>query len=121
MLKFELRQLFRSHGLIDDVVVFGMPDDYVHFSERVATAIVSPEPVALRTDLHGPDLVRKCQGPCRGRRGLHAGAPSGRGHEQAGVWLGTVRAEHGRPWQWWIDALPFSRAIGFGSAAPAYE
>ena len=50
MLKFELRQLFRSNGLIDDVVAFGMPEDYVRFSERAAAAIASSKPVVLRTD-----------------------------------------------------------------------
>jgi hypothetical protein len=49
MLKFELRQMFRSNGLIDDVVVFGIPEDYVRFSERVAAAVASKEPVVLRT------------------------------------------------------------------------
>ena len=52
MLKLELRQKFWSNGLIDDVVVFGLPEDYVHFSEAVAAAIVSPQPVVLRTDTH---------------------------------------------------------------------
>lgn len=50
MLNFELRQMFRSNGLIDDVVVNGMPEDYVRFSEGVAAAINSPKPVVLRTD-----------------------------------------------------------------------
>ena len=50
MLKFELRQLFRSNGLIDDVVVFGLPEDYVLFAESVAAAIASPRPILLRSD-----------------------------------------------------------------------
>ena len=50
MLKLEVRQLFRSNGLIDDVVVFGTPEDYVRFSEGVVSAIASQKPILLRTD-----------------------------------------------------------------------
>ena len=50
MLKLELRQLFRSNGRIDDVVVFGLQEDYVRFSEAVAAAIASRKPAVLRTD-----------------------------------------------------------------------
>lgn len=50
MLKFELRQMFRSNGLIDDIVVFGSPEDYVWFSDGVMSAIASSMPFVLRAD-----------------------------------------------------------------------
>ncbi|MBL8264628.1 MAG: hypothetical protein JNM58_19610 [Xanthomonadaceae bacterium] len=50
MLKIELRQLFRSNGLIDDFVLFGKPEDYVAFSAHVAEATTSEKPVVLRSD-----------------------------------------------------------------------
>jgi len=50
MLKIELRQMFRSNGLIDDVVVYGVPEDYRQFSEKVKAAISSPGAVMLSYD-----------------------------------------------------------------------
>jgi hypothetical protein len=50
VLRIELRQMFRSNGLIDDVVVFGKPEDYQQFSERVKAAIASSAPVVLECE-----------------------------------------------------------------------
>lgn len=50
MLRIELRQMFRSNGLIDDFVVYGKPEDYVHFSERVKSAMESPAELVLGGD-----------------------------------------------------------------------
>ncbi|MCG8314881.1 MAG: hypothetical protein MI976_16855 [Pseudomonadales bacterium] len=47
MLRIELRKMFRSNGLIDDVLVYGTPEDYAQFSEHVNIAISSPEAVVL--------------------------------------------------------------------------
>lgn len=45
MLRIELRQMFKPNGLIDDIVVYGTPDDYRQLSERVKAAVSSPNPV----------------------------------------------------------------------------
>lgn len=50
MLRVEYRQIFRTNGLIDDFVVFGDPEDYVQFSEKVRAAISSAAPVVVMTD-----------------------------------------------------------------------
>ena len=50
MLRIELRQKFRSNGLIDEVVVFGTPEEYLQFAELVNTAINSTEPIFLESD-----------------------------------------------------------------------
>ena len=50
MLKIQLRQMFRSNGLIDDVVVYGSVEDYVQFSERVRASIFSSNAVLLDSD-----------------------------------------------------------------------
>jgi hypothetical protein len=50
MLRVEFRQMFRTNGLIDDFVVFGYPEDYVQFSEKVRAAISSTAPVVVMTD-----------------------------------------------------------------------
>lgn len=50
MLRVELRQMYRSNGLIDEFVVYGEPEDYVRFSEEVRSAISSPAPVIVKTD-----------------------------------------------------------------------
>lgn len=42
--------MFRSNGLIDDVVTYGTPTDYVQFSEKVRAAAGSPDAVMLNTD-----------------------------------------------------------------------
>lgn len=41
MLRIEARQLFSSNGLIDDLIVVGLPQDYVKFSEVVNVALSS--------------------------------------------------------------------------------
>jgi hypothetical protein len=50
VLKIELRQMFRPNGLIDDVVIYGTPEDYELFSERVSSALSSPDAVVLNSD-----------------------------------------------------------------------
>lgn len=42
--------MFRSNGLIDDVVIYGAPEDYQLFAERVRVAISSSEVVILDSD-----------------------------------------------------------------------
>lgn len=41
MLKVEVRKMFRSNGLIDDVVIHGEPDDYLKFSKTIQSVIES--------------------------------------------------------------------------------
>jgi hypothetical protein len=50
MLRIELRQMFRSNGLIDEIVVYGTPEDYAQFSEQVNMAISLPEAVVLNCE-----------------------------------------------------------------------
>ncbi|WP_147431339.1 hypothetical protein [Azonexus fungiphilus] len=50
MLRIELRQMFRSNGLIDDIVIYGTSEDYRLFAEQVSVAISSSEAVALNND-----------------------------------------------------------------------
>jgi type I restriction-modification system DNA methylase subunit len=50
MLRIELRKMFRSNGLIDDVLVYGVPEDYLQFSQQVNMAISSPEAVILNSE-----------------------------------------------------------------------
>jgi hypothetical protein len=42
--------MFRPNGLIDDVVVYGAPEDYEQFSEQVRAAISLPDAVVLKSD-----------------------------------------------------------------------
>ena len=37
---------------MDDLVVYGLPQDYAHLSERVESAITSPDAVIVSTDSH---------------------------------------------------------------------
>ncbi|WP_152560492.1 hypothetical protein [Arenimonas donghaensis] len=50
MLTIELRHIYRPNGLIDDLVVYGLPQDYAHLSERVESAIASTDAVVVDTD-----------------------------------------------------------------------
>ena len=50
MLRIELRQIFRSNGLIDDVVFYGAPEDYEQFSKQIKAAISSSDAVVLNSD-----------------------------------------------------------------------
>lgn len=50
MLKIEARKIFSSKGLVDDLVVYGKPEDYLFFSEVIKTAISSSRAVVLSTD-----------------------------------------------------------------------
>ena len=52
MLRIELRHIYRPNGLMDDLVVYGLPQDYAHLSERVESAITSPDAVIVSTDSH---------------------------------------------------------------------
>lgn len=42
--------MFRPNGMIDDVVVYGAPEDYEQFSEQVRAATSSPDAVVLNSD-----------------------------------------------------------------------
>lgn len=42
--------MYRSNGLIDDFVVYGTAEDYVHFSNIVKEAVSSSKPLVLATD-----------------------------------------------------------------------
>ncbi|MGA8204093.1 MAG: hypothetical protein WB812_06200 [Woeseiaceae bacterium] len=46
-MKIEARQIFRSNGLIDDLVVYGKPEDYLLFADFVGKAITSKKPTLL--------------------------------------------------------------------------
>ena len=60
MLKIVLRQMQRSNGLIDDVVVYGAPEDYQKFSEQVKTAASSSNAVVLQSDSSICIEISKC-------------------------------------------------------------
>lgn len=49
MLDLEFRSIYRSNGLIDDFVVYGAAEDYIHFSDAIKKAISSSKPVVLTT------------------------------------------------------------------------
>lgn len=49
-MRIELRQMHRSNGLIDDVVVWGSPDDYIQFADTVGQAINSNGPVVMKSE-----------------------------------------------------------------------
>ena len=49
MIKIEARKMYRSNGLIDDIVVYGTPEDYVSLSDSVQAAVSSSEPTILET------------------------------------------------------------------------
>lgn len=42
--RIEARQLFRSNGLIDDLVLYARPEEYLKFAEGVGKAINSKKP-----------------------------------------------------------------------------
>lgn len=52
MLRIENRQMFRSNGLIDDLVIYGAPADYVVFAEQVQAAFGRGKPVVFQTASH---------------------------------------------------------------------
>ncbi len=43
-MRIEARQLFRSNGLIDDLVLYARPEEYLKFAEGVGKAINSKKP-----------------------------------------------------------------------------
>jgi len=49
VLKIEVRQMFRSNGLIDDLVVSGLSEDYLQFSEVVKSVSNSRESRTIST------------------------------------------------------------------------
>jgi hypothetical protein len=51
--------MFRSNGLIDDVLVYGASGDYVQFSDQVNMAISSPEAVVLNSESQVCIEIRK--------------------------------------------------------------
>ena len=60
MLKIVLRQMRRSNGLIDDVVVYGAPEDYQKLSEQVKAAVSSSNAVVLQSDTSICIEITKC-------------------------------------------------------------
>ena len=50
MLKIEAREMFRPNGLIDDFLVYGKPEDYIHLSKQVVSVISSKNPIMVSTD-----------------------------------------------------------------------
>ena len=50
VVRIEARQMFRSNGLIDDLVVYGKPQDYLHFADIVGNAIASKEPTLILSE-----------------------------------------------------------------------
>lgn len=50
MLTIEARAMFRSNGLIDDFVVYGTPEDYLHLAKQIALGVCTKEPVIIQTD-----------------------------------------------------------------------
>ena len=50
MLRVEHRKLFRPTGLIDDMVLYGSPADYVAFAAEVEAAISHGRPTTLKTE-----------------------------------------------------------------------
>lgn len=42
--------MFRSQGLIDDLVVYGKPEDYLLFAEFIGRAIASNEPTIMMSE-----------------------------------------------------------------------
>ena len=60
MLKIVLRQMRRSNGLIDNVVVYGAPEDYQKLSEQVKAAVSSSNAVVLQSDTSICIEITKC-------------------------------------------------------------
>lgn len=50
MLRIEHRKMFRPNGLIDDFVLYGMPNDYLAFAAMVGAAIRGGRAETLRTE-----------------------------------------------------------------------
>lgn len=50
IVKIESRQMFRSNGLIDDLVVYGKPEEYLLFAEFVGKAISSKAPTLMLSE-----------------------------------------------------------------------
>ncbi|MFZ0546031.1 MAG: hypothetical protein WAM60_11365 [Candidatus Promineifilaceae bacterium] len=49
-MKIEARQIFRSNGQIDELVVYGKPEDYLHFADFVGKAITSKGPTLMLSE-----------------------------------------------------------------------
>jgi hypothetical protein len=49
-MRIEARQLFRSNGLIDDLVLYAKPNGYLQFAEFVGKAINSGKPTLMTTE-----------------------------------------------------------------------
>lgn len=50
MLTIEARAMFRSNGLIDDFVVYGTPEDYLHLAKQITLGVRTKDPVIIQTD-----------------------------------------------------------------------
>lgn len=42
--------MYRSNGLIDDVIIWGSPADFIFFADAVSQAVSSHEPVLMQSD-----------------------------------------------------------------------
>lgn len=72
MLKIEARQMYRSNGLIDDLVVYGIADDYVRLSERIEAAdvlrVAGPEQPLKKLSAYFQDVSARSEGYSHIRR-----------------------------------------------------
>ena len=48
--RIEARQLFRSNGLMDDLVLYARPEEYLQFAEIVGKAIHSKQPELILSE-----------------------------------------------------------------------
>ncbi|MBU2112882.1 MAG: hypothetical protein KKE94_03805 [Gammaproteobacteria bacterium] len=48
--KIEARQMFRSNGLIDDLVLYARPEEYIQFAEIAGKAINSKQPELILSE-----------------------------------------------------------------------
>ncbi|WP_203142927.1 hypothetical protein [Marinobacter mangrovi] len=49
-MRIEARQMFRPNGLIDDLVVYGKPEDYLLFADYLGKAVSSEEPISMASE-----------------------------------------------------------------------
>ncbi|UTW44277.1 hypothetical protein KFE80_07650 [bacterium SCSIO 12696] len=49
-MRIEARQIFRSNGLIDDLVLYAKPEDYLQFAGFIGKAISSKKPVLMLSE-----------------------------------------------------------------------
>ena len=63
-MRIEVRQMFRSNGLIDDLVVYAKPEEYHQFSDFVGKAISTGKPalVVSESDISIEIILDKAEG-----------------------------------------------------------